>query len=171
MTAPHDDVCSANQVLDQPPPSAMEISDARRRSKARLRRAIAFSFAVAAGLVVMFFSTWPLPVLYVHDRNVFVAWGMTGNIIGALLIGAGFLIRRRPGLAPLVLAASGLMLLYTWLLTGRLEATGRLNGWVLALWVDMLPIALAAAAGWMMLRHRQVAVAPVRVNEEIGPRR
>ncbi len=133
------------------------------RRSARQLRAIAFSFAIAGGLVAMLFSTWPLPVLRGYEHSVFVTWGVIGDIVGPTYFVGAYLIRKGLRPASVVLSLGGLFMIGAWLLTGRLVAVSMLeHGW-LGLTVDMLPIMLAAGAAWLVLANMRSSVAPVGV--------
>ncbi len=148
-------------------PEAARTSPAERRrgATARQLRTVAFSFAIAGGLVAMLFSTWPLPVLHGYERSVFVTWGVVGDVVGPVYFAGAYLIRRRLRPAPVVLTMGGLLMIGAWLATGRLVAVSRLDAWWLGLTVDLLPVMLAAAAAWLVASSGRPWLAPQAAHE------
>jgi hypothetical protein len=106
---------------------------------------VAFRLAIAAGVLTLAFSIWPIAILHGYTK-IAVIWGMIGHIAGALYLGAAYLVRRRRPVASPLMSIAGLLLMFSGLGTGRLLALTSLEHWWLAIAFDLLPITVGILA-------------------------
>ena len=122
-------------------------------------RDVAFGLSLAAAVLSIAFSIWPIAYLPPHAREFAFLWGLVGHAAAALYLTAAYFGRRGRSVASPTLSVGGLVLIISGLSSGRLLALSALDFWWLAIAVDLLPIAAGIFAAGALRASTLAALA------------